>query len=329
MGALSVIRRHWGFSTLGLIVLVLAVAFWWLFLDARAPKNTDGVYDLAAWRVLVQDDQDTAPNEVRIEFIGGDVAPGWAAEAGNFGAPYILVYTSIQIIGSETTLVLGGAVDRMGAESFAQSDEAWFDADAFDRMTQAMTEADIVTITHEHFDHILGIVRHPDPAAIAPKLLLSERHLTAMARFGRGFTLPESFEGIERWELSAPTRIAPGIVAVPSAGHSPGTIVFYVRTQDGSEYVFIGDIVWAMSNLDTLKTRPRILQYMMFDPNEQRDEVLRQVRALSEMRDAHPDLIIVPSHDRPYLDALVADGALEPGFVLTTETAAVAPNRNP
>ncbi len=317
------ILRHWGRNCWGIssaiaVVLALAAAFWWYALDARAPASAEGVFDLEAWRAMTADDEGRLPTEIRLEMVGGDVAPGWAAEAGKFGAPFVVAYTSVQIIGPDTDLILGGAVDKAGVAALSQGSESWFDAAAYARMTGAMTQADIVTVTHEHADHVLGIVRHPHPAAIAPKLRLTRRQLDGMARFGPGGALPDAFNIVRPWTIAGPVRLAPGVIAAPAEGHSPGTLVFYVRTQTGPEFLFIGDIVWTMSNIETLKTRPRFLQFLMFEPNEERDIVLRQVRALRDMRDGNPELILVPSHDRPYLEGLIERGVLKTGFDLRT-----------
>ncbi len=304
----------------GLAVLAGA-AFWWLMLDARAPSTPGSPFDLEVWRTLASEDPDCAPRDLRMEIVGGDRAPGWAAEAGRFGTAFVVAYTSFQLTGPCSTIVIGGAVDPDGAKAAAQSDEAWFDDRAYARMTAAMLEADLVMVTHEHFDHVLGIVRHPDPAGLARRLALNGRQLFGLNRFSP----PEEIMAIAPRRFDDPVRIAPGVVVAAAPGHSPGTQVIFIRLATGREYLLIGDIVWVMSNLQTLKTRPRIMQYLLFEPNEQRGEVLRQVRALSAMARANPDLIMVPSHDRPYLDRLVAEGLLTPSFVLE----GTQPSRSP
>ena len=58
-------------------------------------------------------------------------------------------------------------------------------------------------------------------------------------------------------------------------------MTFYLRTQDGSEYFLIGDIVWMMSNIEALRSRPRLLE-IVFHLGEDRKAVQRQVRALHD-----------------------------------------------
>ena len=64
---------------LAAIFALLGAAFWWLLIDARAPATADDVYDLAVYRVMVSADGDTLPTEIRIETVGTDIAPGFAA----------------------------------------------------------------------------------------------------------------------------------------------------------------------------------------------------------------------------------------------------------
>ena len=57
-----------------------------------------------------------------------------------------------------------------------------------------------------------------------------------------------------------------------------------------------------MEALRALKTRPILTQYVVFRPNyEDREAVKQQVRALYDIMAANPDLMILPAHDRDWL----------------------------
>ncbi len=45
----------------------------------------------------------------------------------------------------------------------------------------------------------------------------------------------------------------------------------------------------------------------MFDPKEERGQVLRQLRALHDLHLREPALVIVPSHDNRWFDRLIAE----------------------
>ncbi|MEO1406147.1 MAG: hypothetical protein AAFV54_06610, partial [Pseudomonadota bacterium] len=160
-----------------------------------------------------------------------------------------------------------------------------------------------VLMTHEHLDHVMAIARHPDPAALAPNLVLNAPQIEALPLFASGaldpalLSLSPRLDGFVR-------AIAPGVVIVPAAGHTPGSQNVYIRLQNGEEILLIGDIVWNMSAIEALKTRPVLTQYLVFRPNyEDREAIKTQVRALHDMIEANPALHVLPAHDRDWLIA--------------------------
>ncbi len=301
---------------LSLVVVIIGVAAWWLLLDARAPKEAPGVFDLSAYRLLVADDDGASlPTSVRVELVGRDAAPGFAGEVGGGFASWPLYYTAFQIVSPITTTVIGGAVDDLTAEEIGQSSDAVFDAKAYARLSASYQTADQIFITHEHVDHVMAITRAPDPESFADKLRLTTAQIEALPKFAPpGEELSPVLRDLTPYEINVPTRIAPGVVAAPAAGHSPGSLVFFVKRADGEEYLFIGDIVWLMTNIENLSTRPRLLQYMFFDPPENRQRVLAQVRALHDLANDEPNLNIVADHDGAHIDALITEGLLAEEF---------------
>ena len=296
-------------------VALLGTAFWWFALDARAPAHADGVFDIAAYRRLVAGDRAALPRDVRVEIVGADVAPLFAAEAGAGLGDFRSAYTSFQLVAPGGNIIIDAAVDRSMANQLSRTGHPFFSASSYRRILAAMLESRMVLLTHEHRDHVIAVARHPDPVALAPKLLLTQPQIAALPLFAPPGGLNPVLRNLTPMTLDKPRRVASGVVAIPAAGHSPGSIVIYVQTSSGREYMFIGDIVWKMSNIARLKTRPRFLQWIMFNPNEDRDTVLKQVRALHDLQVAEPKLIIVPSHDQDHLNALIRRGELGLDFV--------------
>lgn len=298
---------------LGLVVAIAAGLSWWLLISgSTAPKIAPAFFSVEGWRALVDElPVATRPTGLRMVEIGSDVAPGFAAQAGAFGGDYVVSYTSFVIDTPDGQIIVGGAVDQMTAEAITQSPEdATFHADRYNKLVDAMVEARAVVMTHEHIDHVMAIARHPNPAAIADTLLLNVAQKEALASFREDGILPQSIASVPPALTGGDQMIAPGVMIVPNPGHTPGSQSVYVSLQDGREYLLIGDIVWTMSNVTDLKTRPLITQYMVFDPNEDRKAVKQQVRALHDLRASAPELVIVPSHDRVYLRGLVNEGKL-------------------
>lgn len=293
----------WSIRIGGALIVILGALFWWLMLSgSNAAKTAPGVFDLEDWRSKASAPVETLPSSIRILEIGRDTAPPFAAQAGRFGAPVAMSYNAVEISYDDRSLVIGGAVDRATAERMALSKEEWrFSDTAYSDLTDTMLAAEQVLMTHEHLDHVMAIARHPDAAALAQNLVLNAPQIEALPLFADG-TLDPALVSLQPGLSGAVTSIAPGVVIIPAAGHTPGSQLVFIRLQNGEEILLIGDIVWNMGAIEALKTRPVLTQYMVFSPNyEDRDAIKKQVRALHDMMETSPSLIVLPAHDRAWL----------------------------
>ena len=170
------------------------------------------------------------------------------------------------------------------------------------------------------FPPISSLIITPSPSVLAPKLRLNKQQINTLPLYENNNELSKAIAKarVNPIRDNEPTLIAPGVVVIPNIGHSLGSQSFFVTLSNGREYLLIGDIVWTMSNIENLKTRPRILQYLLFEPNEDRAKVLSQVRALHDLHNIEPELTIVPSHDLHYLDSLIEQNLLQKKFVLSS-----------
>lgn len=299
----------------GTLLVIAGAAFWWLFLSgSKAPASAPGVMDVAGWRALIAQDAGQGPERIGWLEVAHDNFPAFVVQAGRFDGPVEMSFNSVELAWPDQTILIDTAVDAEIMAGMAQTKAAQFDAAAYEAMLAGMSRAGQIVITHEHIDHVIGIARHPDPAGIAPRLSVTGTQRDALSPFAIGGALPDEIRYAQTLDLSAPARIAPGVVIAPMSGHSPGSQVIFVQRADGAEFLFIGDIAWTIRNIEELTTRPLALNYMIFDPPEVRDNVRAQLRALHDLMETDPALTIVPAHDRPYLLGLVADGRLAAGF---------------
>lgn len=304
----------------------VGVLVYWGLIDGDAPAKAEGEFDIAAYRALVaQDAPETLPTAVRIEFTGASQAPGFAAEAGAFSAGMRdFAYGGVQLIAPGGAIVIDAGLDAETLNTMTDGEGAFDDA-AYQRQLAAIANAAHVLITHEHIDHVMAIARHPDPAAIAPRLRLTGAQLAGLPVHAPGGVLAPEIAAVAPMDFTTPQRIAPGVVAVAAPGHSAGTIVIYAKTAQGREYLFIGDIAWMMSSIENLHGRPRAISMFLPGVDPDRPAVLRQLRALHDLQAAEPALVIVPAHDADYLQNLVESGALEAEFSVPTQEAAPVP----
>ena len=298
----------------GLAVSLLG-GFWWLFLaDSSAPPEAPGLLVLEDWQAMVPEDASQLPTAIRVLEIGRDKAPGFAARAGGFGTDWKTTYNAVQIVWPDRTMIIDGAIDAETAAAMKQSEADWsFDAAAYDTLVAAMLSAESVLITHEHLDHVMAIARHPDPSALAPKLLLNAPQIATLPIFVKG-TLDPAIAGLAPRLDGSVQQVAPGVVVIPVPGHTPGSQLVYIQLQDGSETLLIGDVAWTLDAVKTLTTRPVLTQYAVFDPDEDRTSVKAQLRALYDLMQANPDLAVIPAHDSVRLAELIAEGRLQQGF---------------
>ncbi len=289
--------------------------FWWLFLaDSKAPAAAPGLFAIEDWRSRLPEDASALPTEIRVLEIGRDKAPGFAARAGGFGTDWNTTYNAVQIVWPDRTLIVDGAIDAATAAGMKQSEADWaFDAAAYETLLAAMLKAEQVVITHEHLDHVMAVARHPDPAALAPRLVLNAPQIGALPIFAIG-ALDPAIAGLAPRLDGTVQSIAPGVVIIPAAGHTPGSQLVFIRTQDGRETLLIGDVAWSLDAVETLTTRPVLTQYMIFDPNEDRTSVKAQLRALHDLMEANPDLTVIPAHDGDLIRGLIQDDLLTEGF---------------
>lgn len=307
----------WLLRVFGALVVVLGGLFWWLLLSgASASRSAPDLFPVADWRGQVAASPASArPSNIRLIEIASGPQPYFAAEAGAFGAEVDMAMTSFVIETPNGSIIVGGAVDQQTAEEMGLGGPGTaFHDETYQRLTEAMSSAERVLITHEHLDHVMAIARHPAPASLERSLYLNASQKTALGQFGVDGELDPAL-GVIPPRLSGGTEmIAPGVVIAPAAGHTDGSQVVFVVLQDGREYLLVGDIVWAYSNIENLKMRPLLTQFVVFEPNEDRARIRQQVRALHDLVAAEPELIVLPSHDRAHLRALVGDGSLQDGF---------------
>jgi hypothetical protein len=86
----------------------------------------------------------------------------------------------------------------------------------------------------------------------------------------------------------------------------------YVQTAGGAEVLLIGDVAWHFRNIEVQRERARLMTMLFLQ--EDRSAVFGQLAALKRLHEAQPAVHIVPGHDGPVVDSLVAAGVLKRGF---------------
>ena len=293
----------------GVALALLGGAYYWLIVESHAPSELSYRIDLGEVRRLA----DAMPGEkagaIRVEKIAAFEFPATGVVAGDGWDPAALPVYSYEIVFPDRTILVDTAMDKATAEAVGT---VFFDEAAYARMSAAMAKAALILVTHEHMDHIGGLTAQADAKALLAQARLTKEQIANLDR-ARPAAFPEgALDGYAPLDYDAYAALAPGVVLIKAPGHSPGSQMVYVRTADGEEFLFLGDVAWHMRNVELVRERARLVTWWFL--NEDRDAVFGQLAELHRLRDAESALHIVPGHDAGPVDDLIAEGLLVAGF---------------
>jgi glyoxylase-like metal-dependent hydrolase (beta-lactamase superfamily II) len=223
--------------------------------------------------------------------------------------PFISARTAFQIVYPLGTIMLDSGMDETVHRFYGFGREEPYWQDTNDRVQAALRRARLIIITHEHGDHVAGVLRSDHRDELAAKTMLTRDQVQTLNLAPQ---LPEIALTPARarayivvdYELILP--VAPGIVLIKSPGHTPGHQMIFARLADGQEYLFIGDIGWSLDNITKLKLRPAAtIARVGEDPQALMYQMTWIKRVMAE-----DGLIVVPSHDDRLLTRYADEGRL-------------------
>ncbi len=222
---------------------------------------------------------------------------------------FISARTAFQVLYPEGSVMLDSGMDREVHQyyGFGRDEPYWPDVN--DEVQAALRRAQLVIITHEHGDHIAGVIRSDYRDELASKTLLTKNQVETLsfaAQIPQIRLTPEQARDylVVDYELILP--VAPGIVLIKSPGHTPGHQMVFVRLSSGEEFLFIGDIGWSLDNITELKTRPAATAARI---KEDPQALMHQMTWIKQVMN-EDGIIVVPSHDDRLLKKYIEDGLL-------------------
>jgi glyoxylase-like metal-dependent hydrolase (beta-lactamase superfamily II) len=172
---------------------------------------------------------------------------------------YVSARTAFQVIFSDGSVMIDSGMDEAVHKffGFGRVEPYWADRNAI--LQRALKSAKLIVITHEHGDHVAGVIRTDSRQEIAVKTLMTRAQVQTLTTYPQMPEIrltPEMARSYIVIDYQEYLPVAPGMVLIKAPGHTPGHQMVYVRLDSGREYLFIGDVGWTLDNVTKLKLRP-------------------------------------------------------------------------
>jgi len=288
--------------------ILVPLAYWWLLIESHTPSGRFPV-ELAELRQLADALPGDKPKAIGVERVATLQFPAVAVYAGDGWVPADLPVYSYQLVFGSDTAIVDTALSHEAAEDMRSN--VPFDADAFQRVENALEHARFAVVTHEHADHLGGFAAHPKAEQLARVMHLTTEQLSDPSKRKPLVLTEATLRKLQPLSYERMHAMAPGVVLVKARGHTPGSQWVYVRRADGEEFLFLGDVAWHHENWEQVHERARLVTLIM---GEDREAVLEQLAAVRALKAAEPKLHVIPGHDGTVMAELLAKGLLTPRF---------------
>jgi glyoxylase-like metal-dependent hydrolase (beta-lactamase superfamily II) len=208
--------------------------------------------------------------------------------------PSVQARTAFQVVYADGTVMVDTGMPVAVHRFFGRGVEEPYDDTAARQVEEAVARARLVVVTHEHGDHIAGVVTGARARQAAPKTLLTRdqvRVLLTSPQMPEIRLMPGDVSRFRVVDYDMYMPVAPGMVLIKAAGHTPGSQMVYVVVESGQEYLLVGDATWHMDGVRQVKGKdaPWV--------TEDKEAVLAQLAWLNGLTQTEPRLLIVASHD--------------------------------
>jgi len=225
--------------------------------------------------------------------------------------PSVQARTVFQVVFADGTVMIDSGMDEQVHRFFGRGVVEPYYPDAAKQVERALRGARSIIITHEHGDHVAGVIRTPFAAELAPKTLLTRAQVQVLETDPQMPEIKITPEMASRYNVIDYEKylpFGPGLALIKAPGHTPGSQMVYVALESGREYLFIGDTAWHMDSVRLIKGKAA--------PWIQEDEaaLLAQLTWLNELSRTEKNLFIIASHDDEEHKELISKGILGDGL---------------
>ena len=295
----------------GVVLLALGfVGYRYLLGRTAVPETSTYALDMDELRRLAASLPGERPVRVNHEQVAEAALPRGVVFAGeSLRTPHPMTHGAYQIVYPDGYVVIDSGFDEAGLR--AMRSDSPFSAEGYASIQRALAGARKIVITHEHADHSGGFAGYSAPESLVGRLELTREQLANTEQLESARFPKELSSALTPIEYERAYALAPGVVLVKAAGHTPGSQMIFVQLANGKEYLFLGDVAWHMDQIRELWYRPRLVTDLFI--GEDRDAVLAQFRALHDLAGTGT-VQLVASHDVDQRKALIESGALGAHF---------------
>jgi glyoxylase-like metal-dependent hydrolase (beta-lactamase superfamily II) len=221
--------------------------------------------------------------------------------------PSVQARTAFQVMYADGHIMVDAGMDQQVHRFFGRGVEEPYDIEAAGQVERALTTARLIIVTHEHGDHVAGVIRTSRAQELAPKTILTRSQVQTLLTTPQMPEIKLTEEVAARYLVVDYDRyfpLAAGIALIKAPGHTPGSQMVYIALESGREYLLIGDAAWHMDGVRLIKGKdaPWI--------TEEQNAIMSQLEWLNELSRSEPSLVIVASHDDEEHADLIRKGML-------------------
>jgi glyoxylase-like metal-dependent hydrolase (beta-lactamase superfamily II) len=209
-------------------------------------------------------------------------------------SPSVQARTAFQVVYADATVMVDAGMDQQVHRFFGRGVEEPYYSDAARQVERAVRDARLIVVTHEHGDHVGGVISTPVATDLAAKTILTKTQVQVLVTAPQMPEIALTEQMARRYVVVDYERylpISPGMVLIKAAGHTPGSQMVYVALESGREFLLIGDTAWHMDSVRLMrgKDAPWV--------TEDQAAVSDQLAWLNDVARTERDLFIVASHD--------------------------------
>jgi glyoxylase-like metal-dependent hydrolase (beta-lactamase superfamily II) len=214
---------------------------------------------------------------------------------GEPSTPSVQARTVFQVVYTDGYIMVDAGMDEPMHKQIGRGAEGEpYFAEQAQAMNKALRGARAIVFTHEHGDHVTGVIRTPYLAELAPKTILTRTQVNTLETRPQFPDLKITEEQAQRYHVIDYDRymaFAPGWTLIKAAGHTPGSQMMFITLDSGREYLLIGDTAWHMDGVRKMtgKDAPWIV--------EDTTAVNEQLKWLNGLSTSERNLVIIASHD--------------------------------